>query len=76
MPFVIAINATAKTELKRVKKNADQQRFTTAKLEDCAIGFTLRGNAFEGYRFEISDSVIVDRSSLIQELIDKADKLV
>ncbi len=75
MPFVIPINSTARDELKRVKKNADLQRFTIATLEDCAIRFVLRGNAFEGYRFEIKDSKTVDRSSIIAALADKASRL-
>jgi hypothetical protein len=35
----------------------------------------LRGNALEGYQFEITDSLIVDLTGLIDELTRQASKL-
>jgi hypothetical protein len=75
LTHVIPVRAKGKTTLKRIEANLKFQLSTTRILEACAVSFTLRGNALEGYQFEITDSLIVDLTGLIDELTKQASKL-
>lgn len=72
---LITVSSTAKNALKRVFENVTFQRFASTVLEDCAISFTLRGNALEGFEFEIPEPTIVDTDPIVNELVAEANKL-
>lgn len=71
---IIKVQAKAKTTLKRIAANKKFQFFVTEVLEDSAVSFSLRGNALEGFEFEIPE-VRVDLTDLIAELTEQASKL-
>lgn len=73
---IITVRSSASTVLERIAANLDFQLSASSILEACAISFSLRGNASEGYEFEVVDSQIrSDLTGVIAELIAEAAKL-
>ena len=71
---IIYVHATDRKPLDRCQHTEDFQHYMTEVLRYCAIHYVLRGNAAEGFTFDIT-SQTGERQRIVDALATKASKL-